>query len=76
MITRIILRSYFLKKRKMKKTAKTLIDERIIKEAKRMLKESSLSIEQIARELRFSSIDVFSRFFKRVAGVSPSKSRK
>ena len=59
MITRIILRSYFLKKRKMKKTAKTLIDERIIKEAKRMLKESSLSIEQIARELRFSSIDVF-----------------
>ena len=43
----------------MKKTAKTLIDESIIEEAKRMLKESSLSIEQIARELRFSSIDVF-----------------
>ena len=60
----------------MKKTAKTLIDERIIKEAKRMLKESSLSIEQIARELRFSSIESFSRFFKRVAGISPSKSRK
>lgn len=66
----------FVLKRKMEKTAKTLIDERIVKEAKRLLKESSLSIEQIAKELRFSSIEIFSRFFKRVAGVSPSKFRR
>lgn len=53
-----------------------MIDERIITEAKTLLKETNYPIEQIARELRFSSIDVFSRFFKRVAGTSPSKYRK
>ena len=66
----------FVLRRKMKKTAKTLIDERIVKEAKHLLKESSSSIEQIAKDLGFSSIDVFSRFFKRIEGVSPSKLRE
>lgn len=66
----------FVLRKKIGKSSKRMIDERIITEAKTLLKETNYPIEQIARELRFSSIDVFSRFFKRVAGASPSKLRK
>lgn len=45
-------------------------------EAKRLLKESPESIESIAQKMAFSSIEVFSRFFKRVAGKSPENFRK
>ena len=45
-------------------------------EAKRLLKESPESIESIAQKMAFSSIEVFSRFFKRVAGKSPKNFRK
>lgn len=66
----------FVLRKKIGKSSKRMIDERIITEAKTLLKETNYPIEQIARELGFSSIDVFSRFFKRVTGVSPSKLRK
>lgn len=66
----------FIIKEKTGKTVKSWIDERIIEEAKRLLRETPLSIESISRNLQFSSIEVFSRFFKRVTGVSPSKFRR
>lgn len=66
----------FIVKKKTGKTVKAWIDERLVIEAKHLLKGSSESIESIAQKMAFSSIEVFSRFFKRVAGKSPSKFRQ
>lgn len=44
--------------------------------AVKMLKEGSLSVEDIAFECGFSSASSFGRFFKNKSGVSPSKFRK
>ncbi len=44
-----------------------------IDEAKRLIEEGSLNFTQIASELGFPSIHLFSRIFKRQAGMTPSE---
>ena len=47
-----------------------------IKEAKRLIKETDMSITEISEKLGFSSIHYFSRIFKNITGVSPSQYAK
>ena len=57
------------------KTALGLIEEYVIYEAKSMLLSTTMSIQQISDELKFPSQSVFGKYFKRVAGISPSEYR-
>ncbi|MFV8324933.1 helix-turn-helix domain-containing protein [Flavobacterium sp. ZS1P14] len=57
------------------KTAKELIVEAIIFEAKKLLDNSELTIYYIANELEFSTVSFFSNFFKKHASISPSDYR-
>lgn len=52
------------------------IHNRLILEARRLLTYSEKSVSEIAYELGFSDIQVFSRFFKRKEGVSPQNFRE
>lgn len=56
-------------------TPGALIDEALVAEAKLLLMDSSLSLGQIATELRFSELAAFSKFFKKHCGLSPSAFR-
>lgn len=47
-----------------------------IKEAKRLIRETDMSITEISESLGFSSIHYFSRIFKNITGVSPSSYAK
>ena len=58
------------------KTALGIIEEYVISEAKSMLLSTTMSIQQISDELNFPSQSVFGKYFKRVAGISPSEYRK
>ncbi|MBS1824040.1 MAG: helix-turn-helix domain-containing protein [Acidobacteria bacterium] len=58
------------------KTAKELIDERVALEAKRLLAHSGASIVEIGSQLGFSEATNFVKFFKRMAGVTPSLFRR
>jgi AraC family transcriptional regulator, transcriptional activator of pobA len=53
------------------KTATTLIQERIILEAKRALFHGDLSVKEIGYALGFDDPAYFSRFFKRLTGETP-----
>ncbi|MGB7337397.1 MAG: helix-turn-helix transcriptional regulator [Phototrophicaceae bacterium] len=55
------------------KTAKTLILERIMLEAKRHLQHSNASIKEIAYALGFKDSSYFSKVFKQATGVSPNQ---
>jgi len=55
------------------KTAKALILERVILEAKRHLQHSNASIKEIAYALGFKDSSYFSKVFKQAAGVSPNQ---
>lgn len=55
------------------KTAKTLILERIILEAKRHLQHSNASVKEIAYALGFKDSSYFSKVFKSMTGVSPNQ---
>jgi len=57
-------------------TAKEVIQDRIILEAKRMLVYSDFSIKEIAYKLGFKEPLHFSGFFKKAEGVSPTKFRE
>jgi AraC-like DNA-binding protein len=57
------------------KTAGELIDDRVILEAKVLLKNADLSIKQIAEILHFSDQFFFSKYFKNFTGISPSQYR-
>lgn len=57
------------------KTALDIIEEYVISEAKSMLLSTTMSIQQISDELNFPSQSVFGKYFKRVAGISPSEYR-
>ena len=60
-------------------TGKTLhewIDEYVITESKALLRSTKMTIDQISDSLNFPSQDIFSKFFKRVVGISPSEYRK
>ncbi|WP_044086764.1 AraC family transcriptional regulator [Lewinella cohaerens] len=58
------------------KTAKELIQEKIILNAKRSLRFTDHSIKEIAYELGFQDPLYFSSFFKKCTGESPSRFRK
>ncbi|MDE6861573.1 MAG: helix-turn-helix domain-containing protein, partial [Alistipes sp.] len=60
-------------KKKSGRNASKLIDEAVVYEAKRLLKYSGLSIQQIARQLNFTSQSFFGKYFKQRVGVSPSR---
>ena len=57
-------------------TAGYLIDEMIMIEAKILLNDASPSVAQIADELYFADQFVFSKFFKRITGLTPSEYRR
>ena len=53
------------------RTALGWIDEFTIIESKALLRSTELSIDQIAVKLNFGSSSLFSKYFKRVTGLSP-----
>ena len=57
------------------KTVKELIDDAIIMEAKNLLEDPQFTIAAIAEELEFTTVSLFSRFFKRHTSISPSQYR-
>ena len=57
---------------KLKLTAKQIIQQRQLTEAKRQLVKGEITTKELAFLLNFDSISSFSRFFKKNVGVSPS----
>lgn len=57
---------------KLNLTAKQVIQQRQITEAKRKLIRSEITTKELAFDLGFESISSFSRFFKKNVGVSPT----
>ena len=57
---------------KLNLTAKQVIQQRLITEAKRKLIRSEVTTKELAFDLGFESISSFSRFFKKNVGVSPT----
>ncbi|KAA1245201.1 helix-turn-helix transcriptional regulator [Aquimarina sp. RZ0] len=55
------------------KTPLQYIQDRVMLEAKRLLRYTTLHIKEIAFEIGFDDIQTFSRFFKKHEGVSPSE---
>lgn len=55
------------------KTIKDLQNDRLLKEAKRLICVSSLNISEIAFKLGFSDIAYFSNWFKKHTGIIPSE---
>lgn len=58
-----------------KKSPSQVIQNRILREAKKMLTDSSKSIKEITFELGFDDMPSFSRFFKNKQGQSPREYR-
>lgn len=58
------------------KTPKQLIDIKLAEKATLLLANSSLNINQISYKLHFSSTASFTRFYKRVKGITPSTYQK
>ncbi len=58
------------------KSAAKWIDEAVVLEAKSLLLYSSLSINEIAEKLNFSTQSFFGKYFKQHTGFSPSKFKK
>lgn len=56
-------------------TPKQYIDTQRILAAKRLLTSTALPITEIARAVGFDDVCIFSKFFKKRAGVSPTKYR-
>jgi AraC-like DNA-binding protein len=57
------------------KTANEIIIEEIIKQAKLLLRDNSLSIKQVADLLNFSNQSHFGTYFHRYTGLSPQQFR-
>ena len=53
-----------------------MINNRIVLEAKRLLRYSDMMIKEISFELGFDDMSYFVKFFKRLAGLSPVQYRK
>lgn len=62
-------------KRTTGKTTSKIIAERILEEAKTLLKDSSLNVSEIAYSLGFTKASHFNNFFKKHVHVSPLKFR-
>lgn len=57
-------------------TASELIDHYVIMEAKTMLAETTLTIQEISNKLNFANQSFFGKYFKHLTGYSPSTFRK
>ncbi|MDE7408641.1 MAG: helix-turn-helix domain-containing protein [Muribaculaceae bacterium] len=57
-------------------TASELIDHYVIMEAKIMLAETALTIQEISNKLNFANQSFFGKYFKHLTGYSPSEFRK
>lgn len=57
-------------------TASELIDHYVIMEAKIMLAETNLTIQEISNKLNFANQSFFGKYFKHLTGYSPSTFRK
>ncbi|WP_153676373.1 helix-turn-helix domain-containing protein, partial [Pseudomonas aeruginosa] len=57
-------------------TALGIVHQRLLLEAKRDLVYTAMTVNEIADRLGFSEPAYFTRFFKRLSGVSPSAFRK
>ena len=57
------------------KTCSEIISGMVIVEAKTKLKESTMSIQEIAYSLNFPSLSFFGKYFKRHVGVGPQEYR-
>ena len=55
------------------KSPNEIIDERVVLEAKALLKSTNMTIQQISDELNFPQQSFFGKFFKRIVGVSPKE---
>ena len=58
------------------KSARDLINERIVSNAKFMMRQSDISIKEISERLHFPDQSSFGRFFKANTGQSPKEYRK
>ncbi len=58
------------------KSLPQLFNEYRLNEAKNLLKQTSASVETIARETGFGSLTTFNRVFKKETGLTPTKFRK
>lgn len=58
------------------RTAGAVIRERLLLEAKRLLRHSPLAVAEIAFQLGFDDPSYFGRFFRRHAGVTPGEFRR
>lgn len=58
------------------KTAGSIIKERVMLEAKRLLMHSELSVNKIVAELNFKDPSYFVRFFRKNEGITPEQFRK
>jgi AraC-like DNA-binding protein len=58
------------------KTAGSIIKDRVLLEAKRLLMHSELSVNQIVAELNFKDPSYFVRFFRKNEGITPEQFRK
>ena len=58
------------------KTAKDFINNRLLKNAKQLLDDDSLSVTQVSQMLGFEYPQHFVRFFKAQTGKTPSEYRK
>lgn len=57
------------------KTPKNLIDEHVLRHAEVMLRGSDSPVQEVADSLGFSSQAHFSKFFKKMKGITPSEFR-
>lgn len=58
------------------KSALKVINEYVVNESQALLLSTDLTIQQISDKLNFPSQAIFSKFFKRVTGISPREYRK
>ena len=58
------------------KSAKDIIQERLLVESKNLLKFSGLDVGEIAYRLNFQEPTHFTRFFKKLSGVTPNQFRQ
>lgn len=63
-------------KRHTGKSAKDIINERLLVESKSLLKYSGLDIAEIAYRLNFQEPTHFTRFFRKLSGTTPNQFRK
>lgn len=58
------------------KNAKSVINDRVLLEAKRLLLNSEMTISEVAYKLNFKDTSYFSRFFRKQTGDSPEAFRQ